>query len=358
VRYDDPVRVDDHAVHNRRRRRIAILIACLVPGAFDAMHAQSIGARIEPWYLAYTTLGVLGLLVALTATFDLGVRRRMTNARCFALSAVVAIGLGVAQGLAGWALSGAFDLPIVLPAHRAAAIVARMGAVSGLLGLGLWAIAVVLPFAVGDAYRREREADQLRAAAELARLRANLQPHFLFNTLSTVAGLIGEDPREARRLIGALGDLLRDSLVDGDDMRTLDEEVAWLRHYAGILETRHRGFLTFRWDIAEPTRRLRIPRLLLQPLVENAVRHGALRRTEGGEVAVRTELAPDARRMTCVIEDNGPGPATRAARPGALGLGLVTRRLALSYAGDASFRLERVDGRTRSVVELPADGAP
>ena len=90
---------------------------------------------------------------------------------------------------------------------------------------------------------------------------------------------------------------------------------------------------------------------------EEAVRHGALRRTDGGEVAVRTELAPDTRRMTCVIEDNGPGPASRATRPGALGLGLVTRRLALNYAGAASFRLERVGGHTRSVVELPVDGA-
>ncbi len=62
-----------------------------------------------------------------------------------------------------------------------------------------------------------REAERLRTTAELARLRANLQPHFLFNTLSTVAGLVGEDPRAARRLIGTLGDLLRDSFVDADD---------------------------------------------------------------------------------------------------------------------------------------------
>ena len=349
----------DHIPRARRRRVAAIAAACVVPGAFDAMHSIALGARPEPSYLVFTTLGMFGMLGALTATFDLGVRRRMTNARCFVLSAAVAVGLGVAESFAGWALASALDLPLVLPAHRTVSIIARMGAVNGLLGLGLWAIAVVLPFAVGDAYRREREAEQLRAAAELARLRANLQPHFLFNTLSTVAGLVGEDPREARRLIGALGDLLRDSLVDGDDMRTLDEEIDWLKAYADILETRHRGFLRFRWDIADATRRIRIPRLLLQPLVENAVRHGALRRTCGGEVAITTALAAGATpRVTCVVEDNGPGPAMRGARPGALGLGLVTRRLALNYAGAATFRLERVDGHTRSVVELPAEAAP
>src|SRR5262249_12750999 len=181
-------------------------------------------------------------------------------------------------------------------------------------------------------------------------------PHFLFNTLNTVAGLVGEDPREARRLIGVLGDLLRDSLVDGDDMRTLDEEIAWLRHYTDILEARHRGSLAFRWAIAEATGSVRIPRLLLQPLVENAVKHGALRRPEGGEVAVRTTLGPG--RMTCIIEDNGPGPAAQRTRPGALGIDLITRRLALKYADAATFRLERGAGHTRAIVDLPTEAAP
>jgi LytS/YehU family sensor histidine kinase len=92
---------------------------------------------------------------------------------------------------------------------------------------------------------------------------------------------------------------------------------------------------------------------LLQPLLENAVKHGALRRREGGEVAVRTTLDPV--RLTCVVEDNGPGPGDRRARTGALGLELVTRRLALKYAGAAVFRLEAHDGRTRSIVEIPRE---
>src|SRR3989442_9967476 len=95
------------------------------------------------------------------------------------------------------------------------------------------------PFAVRDAKARSLEAEQLRTAGELARLRANLQPHFLFNTLSTVAGLVAEEPREARNLIAALGDLLRDSIEDKGEMQTLDDEVTWLKRYAEILETRH-----------------------------------------------------------------------------------------------------------------------
>jgi len=235
------------------------------------------------------------------------------------------------------------------------AIVLRMGAVNGLLGLGLWAMAIVFPFAVRDSNARAAEAEQLRTAAELAHLRANVHPHFIFNTLSTIAGLIGENPDEARKLIGVFGDLLRDSVGGTDEMQTIEHEVSWLKRYAGILETRHRGMLTFQWDIADVTRSVRIPRLLLQPLVENAVRHGALRCAEGGVVAVRTMLEPGIpARVRCIVEDNGPGPAP-ARRPGARGIELVTRRLTLKYGGAATFRLESTKGQTLSIVEVPVE---
>jgi sensor histidine kinase YesM len=228
---------------------------------------------------------------------------------------------------------------------------ALLGAFQGLFAAGLWAVAILGPHAVRDANARALEAQQLRTAAELARLRAHLQPHFLLNTLSTIAGLVVEDPREARKLIGALGDLLRDSLEDADEMQTLEREVTWLQRYAEILESRHRGSIRFEWEIAPDTRALRVPRLLLQPLVENAVKHGALRRRDGGEVAVRTRI--DDGTLRCIVEDNGPGPVPTP-RKGAVGLTLVERRLALKYDGAASFRLEAGEGRTRSIVLIPA----
>jgi LytS/YehU family sensor histidine kinase len=279
-------------------------------------------------------------------------KRQMSVGRSFLLTAGVAMAVSVAETFAAAAIAGALRLEVVPLAHRGASVALRMGVASGVAGLGLFAIAVALPFAVSGA----REAERLRAAAELSRLRANLQPHFLFNTLSTVSGLVDEDPREARRLIGALGDLLRDSLVESDDMRSLGEEIAWLRHYAAILETRHRGSISFRWDIDEATHDVRVPRLLLQPLVENAVKHGALRRSGGGEVAVRTTLSrTSSARVTCIVEDNGPGPQPGARRPGAMGLELVRRRLALRYGEGAEFHLESGGGRTRSIVALPAE---
>ena len=329
-----------------RWRVLALLTASLVPGAMDVLRTLAQSGQVELRSVVATTVGVLLLLGVLTATFDLAMRRRMAAARCFALCAAVAIGLGVAESFGARWIDAAFGLGWIEPGHRGAAVAVRMGVASGVLGMGLFAMAVALPFAASGA----REAERLRTAAELARLRANLQPHFLFNTLSTVAGLIGEDPREARRLIGTLGDLLRDSFVEADELQTLDDEIAWLKHYANILETRHRGSIAFQWQIDEATRGMRIPRLLLQPLVENAVKHGALRRSEGGIVAVRTTLG---RELTCIVEDNGPGPTSR--RPDGRGIDLVTRRLALEYGDAAQFRLEIADGHTRSVVAIPLE---
>lgn len=341
---------------SRRWRIFALLVASLVPAAMELTRKMAQGASVELGSLVFSTIEVLLLLAVLTVTFDFATSRRLSAVRTFALTSGVALGVCVAESFAAWWLAAAFEWPVMDPAHRSVAVVLRMSVASGIVGLGLFAMTVALPFAASGA----READRLRATAELARLRANLQPHFLFNTLSTVAGLVGEDPGEARRLIGTLGDLLRDSLVeaDADDMQTVADEIAWLKHYADILEARHRGSISFQWEIDESARSVRIPRLLLQPLVENAVKHGALRRPEGGEVAVRATVSAHVNgRLTCVVEDNGPGPGTRASRAGALGLDLVTRRLALKYGRGAELRLESADGRTRSIVTMPVERA-
>ena len=234
----------------------------------------------------------------------------------------------------------------------------RIGFAMGLTNFGLWALAFVFPFALEDARFRSLEAQQLRTAAELARLRSHLEPHFLLNTLNAIAGLTTEDPRAARRLLASLGDLLRDSLRDQGDMQTLGDQIDWLKHYVQILEERHAGRLQFHWDVAEGTRGALLPRLLLQPLIENAVKHGALARKDGGRVAIRAELAGGPRKkLVCTVEDNGLGMPGGKARPGAFGLHSVQRRLALQYARRASFRLESSAAGTRSIVEIPLEEA-
>jgi signal transduction histidine kinase len=268
--------------------------------------------------------------------------------------------------LAGAGASGVLFAILLSAAHRAGYSIealrpytggwrdvdaARVGFAMGLTSFALWALVFVFPFAAEDAGVRALESEKLRIEAELAQFRAHLAPHFLLNTLNAVAGLVTVDPRQARRLLASLGDLLRDSLRSEGEMQTLEEQLKWLRRYAQILEVRHTGQLAFRWEVPDETRRAVLPRLLLQPLVENAIQHGALKRQGGGEITIRTRL--DGEKLVCIIEDNGPGMPDGATRPGAFGLASVRRRLALRYAGAASLRLESSSSGLRSIVELP-----
>jgi len=157
-------------------------------------------------------------------------------------------------------------------------------------------------------------------------------------------------------LLGCLGDLLRDSLEGRDEMQTLDNEITWLRRYAEILASRHGDAVRFDWDIPPETGGVLLPRLLLQPLVENAVQHGALCRAGGGRVSVfaQLRLSSDgaASRLVCTVMDNGPGLAASEPRAGAVGLHTVRRRLELRCPGSA-FRLQSSNEGTSAIVEVP-----
>jgi LytS/YehU family sensor histidine kinase len=226
---------------------------------------------------------------------------------------------------------------------------------------GLWTLAFVLPELLDDARVRslqaeklEAESDQLRTAAELARLRSHLEPHFLLNTLNAIAGLVTQEPREARRLLSALGDLLRDALKDETELQPLCNQLDWLQRYAQILETRHRGDLSFSWEVSEDSKTEVLPRLLLQPLVENAVKHGALHAQGPGHVCIKTQLTADGSRLLCQVQDNGPGMSDSPVRNGAFGLESVRRRVALRYgdAGSVTWTV-RPEGTTVT-VDVPA----
>jgi signal transduction histidine kinase len=226
---------------------------------------------------------------------------------------------------------------------------------------GLWTLAFALPAMLEDervrALQSEKlaaESQQLRTAAELARLRGHLEPHFLLNTLNAIAGLVTEDPREARRLLAALGDLLRDALRDENETQPLAAQIAWLRRYAQILEARHRGDLSFSWEIPTDTERECLPRLLLQPLVENAVKHGALRAETGGRVWISTQLTEGGSRLLCTVRDNGPGLPPGPVRDGAFGLESVRRRVELRYGSHGRVTLANSAAGMIVTVEVPA----
>ena len=213
---------------------------------------------------------------------------------------------------------------------------------------GLWALVFRIPVVIRDANLRSLAAESMRREAELAQLRSSLQPHFLLNTLHTVAALVVDEPLVARRLLAALGDLLRDALEPAPEMRPLEADIHWLRRYAEILEVRHRGSLRFEWAIAPETTAVLLPKLLLQPLLENAVKHGVLGRDAGGMVMVRTRFVDKA--LQLVVEDNGSGipPGTQEG----LGLRIVRERIGLAHPG-ARLRLESSSEGTRATIEIP-----
>jgi sensor histidine kinase YesM len=308
---------------------------------------------------AYRVVETSLVVVALSVYHRWATRRRMGTVRMLAVSLAISAAVGAICGLVLAFVTSVTSLtisnaPRSMSSWRTAI---AFGIVLGLVQCGVWALGFIYPSAIEDARLRaleaeklKLEAEKLRGAAELARLRSQLEPHFLLNTLNAIAGLVTQRPKEARRLLACLGDLLRDSLRDPDEMQTLEEEVEWLRRYAEILESRHSGVLLFRWEIADETRTALLPRLLLQPLVENAVKHGALHAGAGGEVVVRSFL--DGNALVCTVEDNGPGISDAEPRSGAFGLRSVRRRLELKFAA-ASLSFEARDGGTRSVVRMP-----
>jgi hypothetical protein len=292
------------------------------------------------------------LLVSLSAVFEHQTRRAGAWRTVLVLEGTSLLALAV-NGLVEWLLQSLGLIPAAPGLMPASARNLANGLAASQILLVYWVVTYVFPYAADDARLRALQADRLRQVAELAQLRSYLQPHFLLNTLNAIAGLVSEDPKEARRLIVALGELLADSL-DDRDTETVGEQVEWLRRYVSILEARHHERLRVSWEIADRALPVIVPRFLLQPLVENAIIHGALKHHENGAVhvcAIVTE-AETGPTLVCEVRDNGPGPGSSTIRPGARGLILVESHLRTMDRG-ATFRLETAGSETRAIVELP-----
>jgi hypothetical protein len=307
--------------------------------------------------LAWMVIEVPLLMGALSVAFDWAIRRHMSAWQALGAAMAIAVAIGCPIGMLHVVASARFPaLGLHGPGAGSYARAALYGVLIAQMYFGIWAVAFVYPVAIEGARIRALEAQQLRSEAELTRLRSHLEPHFLINTLNAIAGLVTEDPREARRLLVCLGDLLRDAAQDKSDLAPLAKQMAWLRRYADILEARHRGSLGFQWHIAPESEPFMVPWLLLQPLVENAVKHGALCRDDGaGEVAISTSVRSDGT-LECVVEDNGPGIRDVDVRAGAFGLQSVRRRLELEVP-KSSLRFESSNAGTRSIVEIAATEA-
>jgi len=203
---------------------------------------------------------------------------------------------------------------------------------------------------------RLREAARRFSEARLNNLRLQLDPHFLFNALNTVSSQLERDPRLARRMIEHLGDLLRLSLDSKDRQEvTLTEELAFLDHYLAIQRIRFGDHLRIETDVAPDVRHAAVPSLILQPLVENAVRHGLASRAGGGTVTISAR--PDGDRLEIRVQDDGVGlPKGWQLETGAgVGLSVTRERIAeLHPNGSSRFTVtSRFSGGTNVDISLP-----
>jgi two-component system, LytTR family, sensor kinase len=192
---------------------------------------------------------------------------------------------------------------------------------------------------------RELEASQLEtrlAQAELGSLRAQLQPHFLFNALHGISALMQKDVYAARHMISLLSDLLRSSLEFSSEQRVpLREEIDFLDRYLELQKMRFGDRLAVEYRIEPETLTARVPRLLLQPLVENSLRHGFSRKTAGGRVVV--SAACRAGHLHLAVTDDGTGLPEGATRPPRLGIGIgnTAARLQQLYGGAQTLWFEQ-----------------
>jgi two-component system LytT family sensor kinase len=210
---------------------------------------------------------------------------------------------------------------------------------------------IVLSFVVLlDRYRAAREKElrvvQLEAGlarAQLQNLSAQLQPHFLFNALNAVSSVMYEDVERADRMVASLSELLRASLrASRDQQIALAEELEVLERYLELMRARFGERLRVRVEVDDGIRGARVPAMLLQPIVENALQHGAPAPPEPAEVVVRAWRMED--RLTIEVRDNGPG--LRGAAPIGTGVGLTNTadRLRALYGDAQSLEFEDAPG--------------
>jgi len=348
-----------HPLLTRATRVLLYLVACIDVGLIMAAFLRMVTPR--PWTEAVAfavPAVVLEGFIVLSAWWVCreyplsGVR--WSRAVAVQLAAVVVssvlwtvLAAALAAGLEQWA---GFELGPQVRRRDLGIVFA-----SGLLFYTLSVVAHSLSLAVRASHAAERNALGSEVAAreaELRALRAQLNPHFLFNSLNSINALVGSDPEAARRMCERLGDFLRRTLALGaHDSVTVGEEIALVDRYLEIEQVRFGTRLQVERDIGPGASTCLVPPLLLQPLVENAVKHGVQDCIDGG--VIRLAAHRDAERL--VLSVDNPVDADAPKRGGAgVGLANVRRRLEVFGAQDARLETARGTDRFRVTLTLPA----
>ena len=249
-------------------------------------------------------------------------------------------------------------------AQQAAGVL--LGALAGLYGCGMMALvgptgpvpwlasaaagALLSAALVAALVLRAKGRMPAETTARLAELQARIRPHFLFNSLNSAIALVREDPGQAETLLEDLSELFRHALVSKGDAATLAEEVQLARHYLDIEQVRFGERLRVEWSIDPRAGSARVPALFLQPLVENAVKHGVEPSPTGADVKVTTQR----RGSVVVIKVTNTVPAGQG-RPGhGVAMGNVRDRLRLLHDVQGQFQAALIDGLYQVRMEVPA----
>jgi two-component system LytT family sensor kinase len=218
--------------------------------------------------------------------------------------------------------------------------------------------AVALPLKVWNNARNETklvEQEQLLMQARLAALSSQINPHFLFNTLNSVSSLIRTNPGQAREVVYKLSNILRRLLRKHDNFSLLRDELSFIDDYLSIEMVRFGEKLRFQKDISPATLDLLVPSMLLQPLVENSIRHGLSGKLEGGMISIRSQAENGRIRVT--VEDDGVGISeARLATLLEQGIGVsnVNERLKVLFGDDYRMYVDsKPDAGTRIEIEFP-----
>jgi two-component system, LytTR family, sensor kinase len=339
---------------------LLIPLACVVPAVLDVVQSyfQARLAGDDPRWQDLVFQGTEWLFLgALTPiTYYLG--RRFPLQRGNWKRALAVHSLGAAGLCIGWASLGLL-LGYLLRRYPAQGHIPT-AYLSWILTSVPWSVFMyftVLGCVHAFAYfveAREREAHAARLSAQLAEarlgaLRMQLNPHFLFNSLNALAVLVRDQhTAAASRMLERLGDVLRQVLrSDQPHEVPLDDEIRFIEQYLGIEQVRFSDRLRVRWSIEDRARAALVPGFVMQPLVENAIKHGVAKRADAGRLDISARITGG--RLELSIRDDGVGMAPGTAREG-VGLSNTRERLRTSYGADASLTFRTPPGGGTEVI--------
>lgn len=345
--------LSDHQAPRRQPTAAPVLVfdACQVGTVLRAvLYVEAVvgagllyvSSSLADW-LARTALVTSVALPATLSWLVLGCWARRPLGRLpLAAQVATGVGLGALAGLFACALAFNGDLLGAMRRESDAPWVAC--AVTGmLLSAGLLAGMV----------SRVRGRAPAATAARLVELQARIRPHFLFNTLNSAIALVRREPAQAEAVLEDLADLFRHALADHQGTTTLDEELGLARRYLDIEQVRFGERLRVEWSLDERVGKARLPPMILQPLVENAIKHGVEPSVEGAQVRVSTQL----RGQTALIKVTNSVPAGQGRAGHGMALDNVRGRLRLLHDLEGSFRTALVKNVYQARIEVPAPGA-